>query len=248
MRHFTKNILRGFSAAVLFCLLLPWKAAAGDYPRPGGLVNDFAGALDEQTKSALNGLASELGGKTGTYVAVAMVKDMGGSDVDSYATGLYEAWGIGKKGRDKGALILVSIGDRKARIETSYGLEGILPDGLCGQIIDREMLPFLKKGDYSQGILRGAAAIASIVARDAGVELSFRDTRPLEKTSSPASRILSALLFVFLAFIFLKNPFLFLLFLGGPGRGSGFGGGGFGGGSGGFGGGLSGGGGASRSW
>lgn len=246
------NIRAAILGLVLAGSLCPPLLRAEDpYPAPRGYVTDHAGVLDGRASSALAGLLSELDRKAAAQVAVATVKDLGGRDVESYATGLYEAWGIGKKGSDRGALILVSVGDRKARIETGYGLEGILPDGLCGEILDRHMLPSFKEGDYAGGVLRGAVAVASVVARDAGVELTGAPV-PAQR---PAGRrgLLSNILFIgllaLLAPVFIRNPFLLLLLLsGGRGGGGGFGGGGFGGGFGGFGGGASGGGGASRGW
>ena len=70
-----------------------------------------------------------------------------------YANGLYKAWGIGKKGEDKGVLIFLTVKERKIRIETGYGVEGILPDGLVGEILDKYVVPFLKEGNYGKGSL-----------------------------------------------------------------------------------------------
>jgi len=70
-----------------------------------------------------------------------------------YANELYEKWGIGKKGEDKGVLIFLVLDQRKVRIETGYGVEGILPDGLVGNILDEQVTPLLKQGQYSEGLL-----------------------------------------------------------------------------------------------
>ena len=67
--------------------------------------------------------------------------------------------GIGKKGEDKGVLIFVAVKERKFRIETGYGVEEVLPDGLVGEIRDRYAIPFLRKGDYGRGLLKTVSAI-----------------------------------------------------------------------------------------
>jgi uncharacterized protein len=242
----TKALLFAVAAATRLSVVV---GAADPYPQPQGYVTDAAGVLDARASSALANLLSELDKKADAQVAVVMVKDLGGRDIESYAVGLYEAWGIGKKGTDRGALILVSVGDRKARIETGYGLEAILPDGLCGEILDQDMIPFFKQGGYSEGILRGAGRVASVVAKDAGVELSgVRIPASRSSGNGGLSLVLFLLLLFFLAPVFLRNPLLVLLLLNSGRRRGGFGGGGFGGGFGGFGGGSSGGGGASRGW
>lgn len=251
---FLRRCLRlGFAAIGLGLLLSPSVGQGASYPSPKGYVNDFAGVLDERSRVSLESLLSDLDRKAKAQVAVAVRQDLGGQDIESYAVDLYKAWGIGGKETDRGALILVSLEDRQVRIETGYGLEPVLPDGLCGQIIREEMIPSFKSGNFGEGVLKGAAAVALTVAQDAGVELSAAG--PLEasgsrKGGSLLGFILTALLIFILAPIFISNPFLFLLLLSGSGHrgGGGFGGGGFGGGFGGFGGGLSGGGGATGRW
>jgi uncharacterized protein len=145
------------------------------------------------------------------------------------------------------------------RIETGYGIEGLIPDGLAGEIRDQYITPYLKRNRFGEGLLNGTLAIASIIAKDARVSLTGQvpvKQRPAKRRSSLASLVF---FFLFLLVLFSMGrrrgglwPLLLLLFMGrglgyggGYGRG-GFGGsfGGFGGGFGGFGGGLSGGGGA----
>ncbi|MFZ5995122.1 MAG: TPM domain-containing protein [Thermodesulfobacteriota bacterium] len=228
-------------------------AFAVTYPRHKGPVNDFARVLSPVHADQINHLAQELWQKTGTGLVVVTLPDLGGSDIETYATGLYEDWGIGKKGEDRGVLILLAQKERRVRIETGYGVEGILPDGLVGQILDDYVIPWFKRGDFSQGLLNGSLAIAQIVAQDAGVQLTGK--MELKKTRRSSSSWPLAVLPLFLFFFLLLGrrrsrmgglPFIFFPPIG---RGGGFGNddfGGFGGGFGGFGGGMSGGGGASR--
>jgi uncharacterized protein len=240
---------------ILALLLTPLASLAEQpFPKPKGLINDFANVIPQSYEQKLVSLTSELLNKTGTPVVVVTMPDIGGEDYNEYANRLYETWGIGKKGEDKGVLIFVAIQERKMRIEVGYGLEGILPDGLAGEIRDRHMTPYLKQNKFGEGLLNGTAAVSQIIAKDAGVKLTGQvPVRAPKKRRSRLSFI--PLLLIFLIFMFVGRrrggSWLFFLPLlmggGGPRYGSGgFGGsfGGFGGGFGGFGGGMSGGGGA----
>jgi len=239
-------------------LLISQDIASGEtkFPKAKGPVNDFAGIIPADYERQIGLLAHEVLQKTGTAIVVATVPTVGDIDYFTYANELYKTWGIGKKGEDKGVLIFLTVKERKLRIETGYGVEGILPDGLVGQIMDDYMLPYLKKDQFGKGMLSGVAIVAGIIAKDAKVKLgeSARVRTAVTKKRNPALRILPLLFFIilFLALARSKTGILPLLLLMMMGRGGGFGGGsaggfdGFGGGFGGFGGGLSGGGGAGR--
>jgi len=223
-----------------------------DSLKPAGWVSDFASVLDPVSSQRINGLINEIEKKTSAEIAVVTVRNLEGDSVEDYAVRLFEKWGIGKKGKDNGILLLAATEDKKVKIEVGYGLEGIIPDGLAGEILDKYVIPYFRQNDYSRGLLLGTFAIVAIIAKDANVEISGLTATPIaSETQKPGlfSLLLRFLLFIILALVFIRLPFLFLLFLGmSGGRGRGFGGGGFSGGFGGFGGGRSGGGGGSRSW
>jgi uncharacterized protein len=244
---------------ILICLagiatfLYPVTKSSGEppFPKPRGAVNDFASLIPEREERMMENICREVLQKTGTAIVIATVDTVGDSDYETYANELYANWGIGKKGEDKGVLIFLTKKERKIRIETGYGVEGILPDGLVGQIRDDYIVPSLKKGDYGKGLLNGTIALSQIIARDASVQITGKSSyapRSRPRKASLGSRLFSLLFFIILFFVFIRNPFLLpFLFLGMGGRGGGLGGGSFGGfsgGFGGFGGGLSGGGGA----
>ena len=245
-----------FILALLFCP--PASLAQQPFPKPKGLINDFANVIPPSYEQQLESITVELLNKTGTPVVVVTMPDLGGEDYNEYANRLYETWGIGKKGEDKGILILVAIKERKMRIEVGYGLEGILPDGLAGEIRDRYMIPYLKQNKFGEGLVNGVSAVSQIIAKDAGVELTGQV--PVKAPKKRRSRLpFIPLLLIFLFFMFVgrrrRGSWIFFLPLlmggGGPRYGSGgFGGsfGGFSGGFGGFGGGMSGGGGAGGSF
>jgi len=222
-----------------------------EYPKPRGAVNDFAGAITDSIERKMEALCREVWDKTETALVVVTVNTLEGMDPFTYTQGLYERWGIGKKGVDKGVLFLVALKERRMRIHTGYGVEGILPDGRLGEIRDKYMIPFFKKGDFGGGLLNGLTAVALIVARDAGVDLTGK--YPLYKPRGSVRKVggagLSGLLVLVFLFLILMRSGLFFpfLFLGGMRhRGGGFGG--FSGGFGGFGGGSSGGGGVGGGW
>jgi uncharacterized protein len=230
--------------------------AADKFPQPYGAVNDFAHVIDSVNTAKMEALAQEVLQKTGTAVVVATFESIGeNEDYNLYANKLYKAWGIGKKGEDKGVLIFLTVKERKIRIETGYGVEGILPDGLVGEILDKYVIPFLKEGNYDKGLYNAMYACSAYIAHDAGVQLSGTGeiyqarVRPEVK----GINVLGLIFFLFVVALLLGTktgremlPWILLLLLSGGGgrRGDG----GFGGGFGGFGGGMSGGGGAGRSF
>jgi uncharacterized protein len=219
---------------------------------PTNYVNDFAGVLSSSTVTRLNDLCLQVDQKGHAQIAVVTVKSVDGQDVVSYAVALYQKWGIGAKGKDRGALILIATQDHKYWTTVGYGLEGILPDGKVGGF-GREMVPLLKSGNYNGAATLITSRVATVIAQDAGVTLdNLPQTRPAQTRpqSSPGA---GAVVILILVFFFVVLPILRAIFRGGGGGGGGLGfllgmllgsgGGGFGGGRGGFGGGGFGGGG-----
>ncbi len=253
-------LFRGLIFSVLLITLTmgqaPRSEGAETFPAPRGAVNDFAGVIASQYLGQMESIAREVLEKTGTAIVVATVETIGANDPNDYANRLYRAWGIGKKGEDKGVLIFLAVKERRVRIETGYGVEGILPDGLAGEILDRYAIPSFKEGDFGRGLSETMAAVSSVVAKDAGVTLTGV-RRPEQRPVRTERKMgIGQLLLLLAAAFFLLGtrqgramlPWLLVLMMsGGGGRRGGDGFGGFGGGGfGGFGGGSSGGGGASR--
>lgn len=241
-------------AVLLFAFIAPFAGGADKFPSPSGAVNDFAGIIPQQYKNSIEMLANEVLQKTGTSIVVVTMKDIDGADPSDYANRLYEAWGIGKKGEDKGVLVLLALEERRIRIEVGYGVEGILPDGLTGEILDRYAVPYLKKGNYGAGLFNAAAAVSAVVAKDAGVSLTgVPNVRTVNKGEKSGGGLFPLLMIAAVLCLLLGTrqgramlPFIILMLLAGGGGRGGSGFGGFSGGFGGFGGGMSGGGGAGR--
>ncbi|MDP2389803.1 MAG: TPM domain-containing protein, partial [Acidobacteriota bacterium] len=134
-------------------------------PKPDGYVNDFAGILDAATRARLEQRLKEVEAASSSEIAVATVKSLEGMSVEEYTTRLFKEWGVGQEKTDNGVLILVAPNDREIRIEVGYGLEGVLPDGLAGEIRDEQFLPRFRDDDYSGGISAGDGRIADIVEK-----------------------------------------------------------------------------------
>jgi len=173
---------------LLACLLLlcAGLAAKEDVPQePAGWVNDYAGVVSDEFRQKLAGLISEVERKTSAEIAVVAVGSIAPYDEKSYARMIFDKWKIGKRGRDNGVLILLAVKERRWRIEAGYGIEGILPDGLCGQIGRAAMVPYFKEGKYSEGLYGGARAVAAVIAKDSGVTL---DSLAGTKVRAPTGR------------------------------------------------------------
>lgn len=256
-----KNFKIQIILLTVLILLPPYYSNAQQMPSRIGdaAVHDFANVIPASVQRQIEAICIEVWQKTQTAIVDVTIESLGEYSVEEYATRLYETWGIGRKGEDKGVLILNAIQERKVRIEAGYGAEGILPDGKVGQIIDDYMIPHLKQGDYGQAHLNAVIIVAQVIAEDAGVQLTGETSSPQQGDRSRGSgkgKFFTILIFIFLMIITRGRilPWLIIGSMsGGGGRGrddwGGFGGsGGFGGGFGGFGGGMSGGGGASRGY
>jgi uncharacterized protein len=225
---------------------------------PSNYVNDFAHVLSPQTEAELNDLARQVDDKAKAQIAIVTINSLDGQDIESYAVDLFKQWGIGNKATSHGVLILIAVKDHRYRTEVGYGLEPILPDGKVGGFW-RDVVPLLKQNDYDAAIKENTQQIASVIAQDAGVQLTGVSSIPEERAlpSRPSGGIsLGGIVVIIIVIIIvlatpLRSVLFWMLLSGGGGRGGGWGGGGFGGGGGGFGGfggGSSGGGGASGSW
>ncbi|MGI4852566.1 MAG: TPM domain-containing protein [Janthinobacterium lividum] len=239
-------------------------------PAPTAYVNDYAGVLNESTKTDMDALLKQLDTQAHAQVLVAVIHKIDDDSTPAeFANQLFAKWKPGPKDKDRGALLLISVEDHKYQFEIGYGLEGILPDGKTSDI-GREMVPDLKSGSYDGAVRTAVNDLTAVIAQDAGVTLTVPQHQyhreSAQRKSSTGGGIFGLLFFLFILFMILRGGgrggpggFLSGMLLGGllgGGRGGGgFGGGGFGGGGddggGSFGGGeggSSGGGGAGGSW
>lgn len=145
---------------------IPFLALA--YTNPGdptGFVNDFAGILNQNEKSALEQALVSFEKETSNEIAIAAIPSLEGDTIENYAEKLFVDWKIGKEGKDNGVLILVARDDRMVRFEVGYGLEGALTDAQSAWIIDNEIVPRFRDGKYAEGL---NGAVDKIIAATRG--------------------------------------------------------------------------------
>src|SRR5262245_33128760 len=174
----------GLARGLLLALALAVAAGAAEppVPAPQGFVTDLAGVIPPDARQRMTQTITALRAKTGSEIAVLTVPSTEPLDDFTYAMRVADAWKVGAKGKDTGVLVLLVTQDRKLRILTGYGLEGILPDGLVGEIQDRDIVPALRAGRIADGLEQGVAAIARRIQdgyegippparRDEGIEI-----------------------------------------------------------------------------
>ena len=269
LRSVLMAVARLLPAALCACFAIALQAQIiASLPKPTDYVSDYAQVLSPEAVAQLDSICGQLDhSKANAQIAIVTVHSLNGDDAADYANQLEDKWKMGRKGSDRGALVLLAVDDHKYRIEVGYGLEGILPDGKVGDI-GRDMVPDLKANNFSGAVTLAVGEVAQVIAADSGVTL---DQEPMQQApdEQPVQRgsALGKLIFIIILLVLfgggslLRMLFGFGLFFGGWGRGGwggggygGGGGGGFGGGGGGgggfggFGGGGFGGGGAGGSW
>jgi uncharacterized protein len=261
-------------AAIALALALAGFGASAEplvaVPALKARVTDLTGTLTPDQAATLEAKLSAFEQAKGSQVTVLIVPTTKPEEIEQYAIRVAEAWKLGRKGVDDGAILLVARDDRKVRIEVGYGLEGILPDATANRIVDEDIVPRFRAGDYYGGIAAGTDRMLRVIE---GEPLPEPERRGTAHGSGGLGQLLPLLLiFALVGGSILAGVVAFVFAIvgglgggpGGPGgRGwyssrhgggvgfpGGFGGGGFGGGGGGFsgGGGGFGGGGASGGW
>ncbi|MFP4059114.1 MAG: TPM domain-containing protein [Bacteroidales bacterium] len=262
------------STVLFIFLFVIGSISAQDFPDPvpGKIIQDYANLIPDAREQQLERKLVEFNNSSSTQISIATMNDLGGYAASQYAPMLAEKWGIGQRGKDNGILILVknktSERDRgDVFIATGYGVEGAVPDAIAKRIVENEILPNFKNGNYYQGLDAATDVIMELTRGEYTAE------EYAERTSQGnpfLGIVLIFLLIIFISSIFSRSrrqrhysmggniPFWILLGMMGSssrgrgsygnfssGRGS-FGGGG--GGFSGFGGGSFGGGGAGGSW
>ena len=256
--------------SIILLSLLAWCAISKAQqvpakPNPPRLVNDLAGVMTADQVAQLERKLVAYDDSTSNQVAIVTIKTLNDYPIEEYALKLFRDWGIGNKKTNNGILILAAIDDRKLRIEVGYGLEGAIPDITANTIIQTDLAPNFRSGDYYEGF---NAASESIIKAAVG-EYKAPEGYRKPKDNGNGGFIFKMIIAFIVIIIILSNinrrgggglmsrrgwgnvgPTIFWPTGGGSSWGGGGGGwsGGGGGGFGGFGGGSSGGGGASGGW
>jgi uncharacterized protein len=257
--------------SLLILLSLTFKGLAqGDFPEkpnPPKLVNDFSSTLSDLEIRQLEAKLRAYNDSTSSQISIVLINSVGPYDISDYAFQLGDQWGIGRKDKDNGILILAAIKDRKVFIATGYGMEGAIPDALAKRIVDQLIVPNFRMENYYSGLDKATDMIFKLASGE----------YQADKVTSSGNSGGALLMFLFFIFVFVVLPMIKNRkdndnHMGGKGGGvdlfttimlanmlkggsrgkfgdfssgrGGFGGGGFGG----FGGGSFGGGGAGGSW
>ncbi len=142
---------------------------AASFPALTGRVVDAAHILSPQTQQQLTTALAAHEQKTTNQVVVVTVPSLDGQSIEEYGVALGRHWGIGQKGKNNGALLIVAPNDRAVRIEVGYGLEGVMTDAIASTIIQQQILPQFRQGKMEAGILNGTTSILGVLSGDAEI-------------------------------------------------------------------------------
>ena len=199
-------------SVVLICLLAELSLShAADaepaFPALSGRVVDQAQILDAAARMRIEGKLEQLESKTTTQLVVVTLRSLQGYDISDYGYRLGRAWGIGQKGKNNGAILLVAPNERRVRIEVGYGLEGTITDAVSRLIIENAILPRFRTGDFAGGIERGVDDLVLLLsgnAEDFKRRAAEQQDRP-SGTSGVASFAFVVLLFVIFFVLFARG-------------------------------------------
>lgn len=240
-----------FAAAIFLIFAFSHQAEAASIPDPTGdiYVQDKAGVLTASEENELIRLGRALEDGTTAQIAVLTIDSLEGASRQEYAYEAFKKYQLGSGEEDNGVLILLAMEDREIQVEVGYGLEGALPDGKVGRILDQYAVPYLQEGQPGQAIVQTYKALYTETAAEYGWngDSAVPQAHAAQEQEGSTLRVL---IFVAIAFVvvvldmkffggFLTQLFLIMLSRGGRGGGNGPRGGG---------GGSSGGGGAGRGW
>src|ERR1700722_13172745 len=196
---------------VFLLLLLPGGSLAAekvaDLPLPTTYVNDFAQVLTPDAHRNIEDLCTKVHQQAQAEIVVVTVKSLDGLSIEEFTAALEEKWKIGKKGTDRGALVVLSLDPRRLRVETGYGLEGILPDSKVGSILD-PAVPFARSGDYDQALMTAVQGLADVIAADKGVALTpivHRSHREAASEKFGIGHVIIGIFFVVLILILMRT-------------------------------------------
>lgn len=174
--------------AKFFCIFTLSLAFAGsvfakDYPAQSKdfYVNDLANVISEENEKYIIDTNVELRAKTGGQIVVMTVKNLDGESIETFTTGTFRQYGIGDKEKNNGTLILLSVEDRKVRIETGSGTEGFINDGKAGRILDEHVIPWFKTDDWNNGLRNAFDAVLGCYLQEYDIEIDGNTAKYLSE-------------------------------------------------------------------
>jgi len=193
------------SAALLLCVIhivagLPASAAEPKFPQLTGRVVDEAALLSVPVRDRITGWLAAFERASKRQLVVVTVKDLQGYPIEDFGYRLGRVWGIGEKDKNTGVILLVAPNERAVRIEVGYGLEGELTDAISRAIIERNILPAFRQGNYEQGVINGTAAILKVLGWDGETPGAVVPAPESQQELSPLSLLILIILFVIFRF------------------------------------------------
>lgn len=198
--------------AMVSAALTPSLVFADDpIPASRGHVNDFANLIPDDVEQRLEQTLRNYETQTTNEIAIVTVQSLGGESIEAYTIRLAEKWGVGKKGKDNGIVMLLAINEREWRVEVGYGLEGVLTDARAKLLMERHAVPEFKKGNFGGGFEKALTEIMSTITPPAPKTSSAQDqpTSSAAKGSSNAGPVVGLVFAGIAAVAFLI--FLFVL-------------------------------------
>ena len=152
-------------AAAGFLLLLAALSAVADVAVPplNARVTDLTGTLSGEAVTRIEAKLADLEARKGSQIAVLIVPSTQPEEIEQFGIRVADAWKLGRKGVDDGAILMVAKNDRRVRIEVGRGLEGALPDAIANRIIDETVTPHFKTADFDGGIEAGVDQMIAVV-------------------------------------------------------------------------------------
>ncbi len=203
-----KRLLRLSSyLLVALCAVVALPSQDADFPEASAWINDLAGLISDSEEATLNTMLQQLEIESGTQIFVAvMARIPSGYTLEHYVNELFAHWQPGAQDADNGVLLALFSEDRKLRIEVGYGLEGRLSDATCQLIIDNDMIPQLREGNYFAAVYAGVQRVIAAVAPDYelpdSLRVSLENAAPLSDSGDEGLPLLIPLLFLLIALSF----------------------------------------------
>lgn len=163
-------ILCSIIAAFLVIAAMATSCFAQDYPKATGYVNDFDNLLTQEQKQQLISELKDFDVKTTIEIVIVTVPSLQGYSIEEYAIGLARAWGVGKRDKNNGLVLLVAPNERKVRVEVGHGLEEVLSNSVASSIVRNDILPEFRAGHMGVGIVNGVRGIMRRLSQSASVQ------------------------------------------------------------------------------
>jgi uncharacterized protein len=182
-----------FILPVIGSPILRFEALALEVPALKGHVNDYAGMISQETRLKIENELRAFEQSDSTQIVILTVPSLEGEVIEQFSIKVAEAWKIGQKGKDNGAILLVSLQDRKIRIEVGRGLEGKLTDLMAGRIVNFVINPRFKRNDFDGGFIAATQALIDATRGEFKVDETKAPTRKKRSTPLPVLFIFGAI-------------------------------------------------------